>query len=282
MSTDIAASITKQSNTSFYYSFSFLPKSQREAINTVYAFCRCTDDIVDEGNNREQQALTLRRWRLELERSLTGNSQYSILNQVSVIAVKFKIPVEHFFELIKGMEMDLERSRYETFEELRLYCYRVAGTVGLMCTEIFGYKNENAKKYAENLGLALQLTNILRDVKADAKKGRIYLPLEDMRRFGYSEEDLLANHYSQEFIQLMSFESARTREYYRLADEYLSAEDAPRFFAAKIMEDIYLRILNRIERQRFNVFEKRISISKIRKIAVALRIWIKNIPHHVG
>ena len=282
MSVELATIITKQSNTSFYYSFSLLPKSQREAIHTVYAFCRTTDDIVDEGNDREQQALILRRWRLELERSRTGHSQYSILNQLSIIATKFKIPVEHFFELIRGMEMDLERNRYESFEDLHLYCYRVAGTVGLMCTEIFGYKNDNAKKYAENLGLALQLTNILRDVKADARKGRIYLPLEDLRRFGYTESDLLANRYTPEFVNLMSFEVARARKYYTLADSYLSKEDAPRFFAAKIMEDIYLRILNRIEMHQYNVFEKRISISKLRKFLVAMRIWLKNKVHFEG
>ncbi len=279
MSIDLASTITKQSNTSFYFSFSLLPKAQREAIHTVYAFCRCTDDIVDEGNDREQQALTLRRWRLELERSRSGNSQYTILNQLSVIATKFKIPVEHFFELIRGMEMDLEHSRYETFEDLRLYCYRVAATVGLMCTEIFGYKNENAKKYAEHLGIALQLTNIIRDVKADAKKGRIYLPLEDLRRFGYTTEDLFANRYSPEFVRLMAFEAARAREQYRLADSYLSQEDAPRFFAAQIMENIYSRILDRIERKRYNVFAKKISISRARKFLVALRIWLKHKPH---
>lgn len=276
MSADLAAAITKQSNTSFYFSFTLLPKPQREAIHTVYAFCRCTDDIVDEGTDKEQQAAILKRWRLELERSWHGYSQYPILNQLSQMAHKFKIPVEHFFELIKGMEMDLVRSRYETFDELRLYCFRVASTVGLMCTEIFGYKNENSKLYAENVGIAMQLTNILRDVKADAKKGRIYIPREDMVKFGYSEEDLFVHNYTPEFVNLMEFECARAREYYALADSYLSAEDSPRFFAAKIMETIYRQLLDRIERSRYNVFEKRISISQLRKLAVAIRIWLQN------
>jgi phytoene synthase len=276
MSADLAAVITKQSNTNFYFSFSLLPKPQREAIHTVYAFCRCTDDIVDEGTDKEQQAAILTRWRLELERSWHGYSQYPILNQLSQMAHKFKIPAEHFFELIKGMEMDLGRNRYETFDDLRLYCYRVASTVGLMCTEIFGYKNENSKLYAENLGIALQLTNILRDIKTDAKKGRIYLPREDLRQFGYSEEDLFAHHYTPDFVRLMEFECARARQFYTLADSYLSAEDTPRFFAAKIMETIYLRLLDRIEQSRYNVFEKKISISRLRKFAVAIRIWLQN------
>jgi 15-cis-phytoene synthase len=276
MSADLVALITKQSNTNFYFSFSLLPKPQREAIHTVYAFCRCTDDIVDEGTDREQQAALLTRWRLELERSWHGYSQYPILNQLSHIAHKFKIPAEHFFELIKGMEMDLGRNRYETFDELRLYCYRVASTIGLMCIEIFGYKNENSKLYAENLGIALQLTNILRDIKTDAKKGRIYIPREDLRRFGYSEEDILAHRYTPEFVRLMEFECARARQFYSLADSFLPAEDSPRFFAAKIMETIYLRLLDRIERSRFNVFEKKISISKLRKFTVAIRIWLQN------
>jgi phytoene synthase len=276
MSADLATVITKQSNTNFYFSFTLLPKPQREAIHTVYAFCRCTDDIVDEGTDVEQQAAILTRWRLELERSWQGYSQYPILNQLSQIAHKFKIPVEHFFELIKGMEMDLGRNRYETFDDLRLYCYRVASTVGLMCTEIFGYKNENSKLYAENLGIALQLTNILRDIKTDAKRGRIYLPREDLQRFGYSEEDLLAHRYTPDFVRLMEFECTRARHYYTVADSYLSAEDTPRFFAAKIMETIYLHLLDRIERSRYNVFEKKISISRLRKFAVAIRIWLQN------
>ncbi len=276
MSADLAAAITKQSNTSFYFSFSLLPKPQREAIHTVYAFCRCTDDIVDEGTDKEQQAALLKRWRLELERSWHGYSQYPILNQLSQMAHKFRIPVEHFFELIRGMEMDLTRSRYETFDDLRLYCYRVASTVGLMCTEIFGYKNPNSKLYAENLGIAMQLTNILRDIKADAKKGRIYLPRQDMQQFGFSEDDLFAHRYTPEFVRLMEFECARAHQFYTLADSYLSAEDSPRFFAAKIMETIYLHLLRRIERSGYNVFEKKISISRLRKLGVALRIWLEN------
>ncbi len=276
MSADLAAVITKQSNTSFYFSFSLLPKHQREAIHAVYAFCRTTDDIVDEGTDKEQQAATLTKWRMELERSWAGHSQYPVLNQLSQIAHKFRIPLDLFFELIRGMEMDLSRSRYETFDDLRVYCYRVASSVGLICTEIFGYKNPDTRLYAENLGLALQLTNIIRDVKSDSKRGRIYLPLEEMKRFGYTEEDLLAQRYTPEFVRLMEFQCARARRYYAEADAHLAEEDSARFVAAKIMGAIYLRTLDRIERARYNVFEKRISISRIRKFAVAVRIWLQN------
>jgi phytoene synthase len=145
-----------------------------------------------------------------------------------------------------------------------------------MCTEIFGYKNPQTKLYAENLGIALQLTNIIRDVKSDSKRGRIYIPAEDLRRFGYTEDDLLAHRYTPEFVSLMEFECSRAREFYRTADSYLASEDSQRFFAAKIMEAIYLRTLDRIEHSRYNVFDKRISISQMRKLAVALRIWLQN------
>ena len=176
--------ITRNSKTNFYYSFSLLPKHQRSAINTVYAFCRCTDDIVDEGEDREAKSAMLKRWAHELELGLRNESRFPLLNQLNAIAQKFHIPVTHFFDLIDGMQMDLDKQRYETFDELFEYCYKVASTVGLMCSEIFGYKNERTKQYAINLGIALQLTNILRDVRHDAEKGRIYLPLEDLRRFG--------------------------------------------------------------------------------------------------
>ncbi len=207
----IAATVTKNSNTSFYYSFALLPRYKREAISAVYAFCRYTDDIVDEGTDERRKGLLLRKWRMELGQALRGTSTYPLLNQLSATARKFNIPVDHFYELIRGMEIDLTKTRYATFEELREYCYLVASTVGLMCRQIFGYRNESTRDYAINLGIALQLTNILRDVKDDAKRGRIYLPQEDLRRFGCSEEDLFAGRYTPEFANLMRFECDRAR-----------------------------------------------------------------------
>ncbi len=180
---DTAKEISKKSKSSFYYAFNLLPNEKRDAMNTVYAFCRQTDDIIDEGNESDELKYEkLHRWRVEFEKAFSGNSEYLLLNKLANTISKFNIPLDPFFELIKGMEMDLQRNQYLTFDDLVLYCYRVASTVGLMCIEIFGYKNKSAKDFAIDLGIALQLTNILRDIKKDAKKGRVYLPQEDFKK----------------------------------------------------------------------------------------------------
>jgi len=272
----VAASVTKQSNTSFYYSFSLLPRQKREAIHTVYAFCRYTDDIVDEGPDEPRKFLLLRKWRMELGHALRGTSSYPVLNQVSATAKRFNIPFDHFFELIRGVEMDLTKHRYRTFDELREYCYLVASSVGLMCRQIFGYRNESTRDYAINLGIALQLTNILRDVKDDARRGRIYIPLEDMDRFGYTEDDLLNCRYTPSFVSLMRFECDRARQYFDMARDALRDEDKYYFFAARIMWSIYAHVLCRIERSNYNVFERRVSISKFLKLLIAFRYWLSH------
>ena len=272
----IAATITKSSNTSFYYSFAVLPKQKRDAISAVYAFCRYTDDIVDEGTDEGAKSILLRKWRMELGHALRGNSTYPLLNQLSSTARKFNIPVDHFYDLIRGMEIDLTKTRYETFDELREYCYLVASTVGLMCRQIFGYKNESTREYAVNLGIALQLTNILRDLKDDARRGRIYLPLEDLRRFGYTEEDLFAGRYTPEFINLMRFECDRARHYFDAARNALKDEDKYYFFAARIMWSIYAHLLRRIERSDYNVINRRISLPRFLKILITLRYWLSH------
>jgi 15-cis-phytoene synthase len=271
-----ASAITRNSNTSFYYSFSLLPRQKREAIHAVYAFCRYTDDIVDEEGSQDHKVAMLRRWRMELGRALRGRSSYTILNQLSATAKRFNIPVEHFYELFRGMEMDLTKTRYASFEELHEYCYLVASTVGLMCRNIFGYRNESTRDYAINLGIALQLTNILRDIKDDAKRGRIYIPLEDLRRFGYAEEDLLSFRYTPEFVDLMRFECDRARDYFDRARAALQDEDKSFFFAARIMWSIYAHTLRRIERSEYNVFDRRISISKFLKLLIAFRYWLSH------
>jgi len=271
-----ASAITKSSNTSFYYSFSLLPRQKREAIHAVYAFCRYTDDIVDEGTDEHTRVVRLRRWRMELGRALRGTSPYVILNQLSATARKFNIPVDHFYDLIRGMEMDLSKTRYETFEELHRYCYLVASSVGLMCRQIFGYRNDSTRDYAVNLGVALQLTNILRDIKEDAKRGRIYLPGEDLRRFGYTEEDLLACRYTPEFVNLMRFECDRASKYFDIARAALGNEDKRFFFAARIMWSIYAHTLRRIMRSNYNVFERRISVPGLLKVLITFRYWLSN------
>ena len=260
----------------FYYSFLILPKPKREAIETIYAFCRYTDDIVDEGEDEKEKFARLKVWTDELRRSLTGDSRYSILNKLSTIIQRFDIPLEHFYDLIKGMEMDLNKRRYETFEDLREYCYRAASTVGLICAEVFGYTNKSTKEYAINLGIALQLTNILRDLKQDARRGRIYLPQEDLRRFGYTERDLSAGVYDDRFIQLMKFECDRTHEYFRRAKSYLAEEDKPLFSAARTMGNIYYLLLLRIERAHYDVFSKRIRLPSPVKLLVAMVLRLRN------
>ncbi len=266
-----------KSKSNFFYSFSLLPKEKNEAINTVYAFCRQTDDIVDNENADIQKKYSgIREWRDEFEKALAhGNSKYPLLNNLNIVIKKYNIPAEPFFDLIKGMEMDLKKNRYNTFSDLMEYCYNVASTVGLMSIEIFGYNNPKTREFAINLGIALQLTNILRDIKSDAEKGRIYIPLEDLRRFNYNEKSLLENEYNDEFIKLMKFECERARYFYAEADSQLSREDKGLMFAAKIMENIYFRILNKIEQNNYNVFGGKIRISKIKKLLITAGIFLK-------
>jgi phytoene synthase len=267
--------LSQNRKSSFYYSFLILPRPKRDAIETIYAFCRFTDDIVDEaGDEKEKHALLLQ-WTEELKRSLYGVSRYSLLNKLSAIIQRFHIPIEHFYDLIKGMEMDLINTRYGTFVELEQYCYRVASTVGLICAEVFGYSNEKTKQYAINLGIALQLTNILRDIKADAKRGRIYLPLEDLSKFGYTENELLNLVYNDRFIELMKYQCERAHEYFRRAKACLAEEDKPLFTAARTMGNIYYLLLIRIERARYDVFSKRIRLSSPLKILVAMALQLR-------
>ncbi len=278
----VADIIEKNKRSNFYYSFLLLPKPKREAINVVYAWCRTADDIVDEEESVKRKYVRLRIWSREFERAIEGTSRYPLLNKLSQIIQRFNIPLHHFHDLIKGMEMDLLKTRYLTFDELREYCYRAASTVGLICTQIFGYKHEGAKEYAINLGIALQLTNILRDIKVDAMKGRIYLPLEDLARFGYAEEELLSGTYNQRFVSLMKFECERARSFFKMALEHLSEEDKPLFLAAQIMEAIYFRLLQDIERADYNVFAKRIRLVNFTKFLITIEVWWKNrsLPSH--
>ncbi|MHB1050079.1 MAG: presqualene diphosphate synthase HpnD [Bacteroidota bacterium] len=264
----------KRSN--FYYSFLLLPKPKREAINIVYAWCRIADDIVDEEESIPVKRQRLLTWAKEFEKGIGGESEYALVNRLSRIIAHFKIPLIHFHDLIAGMEMDLVNFRYATFDDLKLYCYRVASTVGLISTEIFGYRNDGAKEYAVNLGLALQLTNILRDVAADAKKGRIYLPQEDLAAFGYTEEDIFSGVYNDNFRQLMKFEADRARMYFTEALKHLSEEDKPLFIAALIMQEIYFRLLQDIERADYNIYAHRFRVSNFKKIIITSRVWWNN------
>lgn len=274
--TDTANQIAKESKSSFYYAFNLLPEEKREAMNVVYAFCRKTDDIVDETTeDANVKYEKLRKWRIEFEKAFSGHSEFQLLNKLGKTISKFNIPLDPFFELIKGMEMDLQKDRYKSFDDLQLYCYRVASTVGLMCIEIFGYKNPSTKNFAIDLGIALQLTNILRDVSKDAEKGRIYLPEEDLSKFNYSETELLQKIYNNQFKELMIYETGRAKQYFNSATSHLDLDDKKTMFAARAMQHIYYKMLEKIIAAEYDVFNNNIKVSKVEKIGIALGVWAK-------
>jgi phytoene synthase len=266
------AQVTRRSRSSFYYAFILLPPERRRGLYAVYAFCRFIDDIADDESIREP-ALLLKRWREELERVYSGAPTRALSRALADSARRFKIPRELFEEIINGVEMDLSRKRYQTWDELRPYCYRVASALGLICIEIFGYRNPAAKLYAENLGLALQLTNILRDVREDAERGRIYLPLEDLARFNVSEQEILGGVYSPNFVNLMDFEARRAQELYALAQSELALEDRATLLTAEAMRLIYAALLERIIKSNYRVLDRRHSLSAPHKLYLVGRAW---------
>lgn len=273
---DSARNVVKKSKTNFLYSTIFLNSEKQEALNTIYSFCRHSDDIVDDEHyNLESKKEHLEAWRKDLKQAITDDSKIQLLNDLKRVIVHFSISPEVFFDLLKGMEMDLIKSRYKTFEDLKQYCYYAASVVGLMTIEVFGYKDNAIKEYAINLGIALQLTNILRDVKKDALKGRIYLPLDDLEKYGYSEEDLLNSKYNSNFIELMKYETEVARSFYKKADSYLCKSEKGRMLSARIMEHIYYRLLNKIEKNKYDVYNNYIRISKFKKILLAYGIFLK-------
>ena len=266
------AQITRESRSSFYYAFALLPPERRRALYAVYAFCRFIDDIADDEGIREP-AVLLSRWREELARVYTGVPTRALSRALADTARRFEIPRNLLEEIIAGVEMDLARKRYQTFDELRPYCYRVASALGLICIEIFGYRNPSAKTYAENLGLALQLTNILRDVREDAERGRIYLPLEDLVRFGVTEDEILAGVYSPNFVRLMDFEAKRAQELYAKARSALAPEDRSTLLTAEAMRLIYAALLERIIKSNYRVMDRRHSLSAPHKLYLVGRAW---------
>lgn len=273
---EAVATLVKKSRSSFYYSFQFLPRPKRQAIYAVYAFSRSVDDIADDPGDATEKAEHLKAWREELDRCYAGRPTHPITIELRDCLNRYPIPQSYFEELIAGVEMDLNVTRYPTFADLYRYCYRVASVIGLICIEIFGYSQEKTKEYAINLGLALQLTNILRDLKTDGQRGRIYLPQEDLQRFRYSEEDLLNCRYTTEFFPLMRFAADRAREYFRRAAEILPPEDRKNMVAAEIMGRIYRETLDAIERSGYRVFGDRIAPSRARKLQLALTTWAQH------
>ena len=266
------AEITRRASSNFYYAFMLLPRERRHALYSVYAFCRFIDDIADDDGVRNPAEM-LALWRDELDRVFEGIPTRAISRALSDNVRRFNIPRNYFEEIIDGVEMDLTRRRYDTFNELCLYCRRVASAVGLICIEIFGYRNQSARVYAERLGIAFQLTNILRDIREDAGRGRIYLPLEDLTRFDVSEVEILNCAYSNRLHQLIEFEVERAREYYRQAQQALADEDRGSMLAAEGMRLIYASLLERIARASYRVMECRVSLSAPRKLYLVGRAW---------
>ncbi len=272
---------TTQGSTSFHYSFGFLPKDERDAIRTVYAFARRIDDIVDDNPSTDPASITAKRerlgwWRTEIEAMYDPGRRDapSPIGPLRDVVHRYGIPKQYLLTLIDGCERDLIQRRYETFAELKEYCYGVASVIGLMSIEIFGYRHEDTRQYAINLGYALQLTNILRDVKQDKDRGYIYIPREDMARFRYTEEDLRAEVYDERFVSLMQFEAQRARDLYHEARAHLRPDERLTMVAAEIMDAIYYRLLEKIELNDYRVFTKRISVNAVHKVITALRIWV--------
>jgi 15-cis-phytoene synthase len=292
-------------DTSFYYSFLVLPARKRNAIVAVWDFCRAVDDAVDEvvpldelgaprgprgvpeheraggltADARAKASVQIAGWRTELEAVYTGTPALPQGVALQPFVREFGLPRVHFEQLIDGVEMDLVCSRYQTFDALSEYCRRVASAVGLICLEIFGYRDPGAKAYADSLGMALQLTNIVRDVGTDLRRGRIYLPLEDLRRFGVAESDLQRAIVTDAVAALLRFECDRAREFYRRAAAQLPSIDKRSLVAAEIMGGIYYGILQRIERAGYDVFTRRIRVPRPQRAVIALRIWLTSLLH---
>jgi phytoene synthase len=264
--------------TNFYYAFVFLPPEKRLAIEAVYAFARRGDDVADSGLAPADAAAALTRYRQALDACYAQDSSRLDSPELRALAnaiEQFKIPRQPFEDLILGLEMDLTGARYETFDDLSLYCYRVASTIGLICIEIFEYQNPRTRDYAVNLGKALQMVNILRDIQADAQRGRVYLPQEDLDRFGVRPADLLAGTYNDAFIELMQFECDRALEFFKQARLLLPPEDRRSMKAAEIMASIYWGILKRIQKRCYNVFGKRVRVPRPMKLWTALTVYLR-------
>lgn len=259
-----AAKITRDSKSNLALAFVALGRERRDDITIFYAFCRVIDDIADDAEtSADEKGRQLKAWRKWIRES--ASEEPALAADVRGLYAKYAIKPPMLDEIIDGVEMDLGNVRYETFEALRLYCYRVASAVGLVSIEIFGYRNGACRDYAIQLGLALQVTNIIRDVGKDLGNGRIYLPQEDLARFGYSEADLRARTHNDAFVQLMNFEASRAEDFFSRAAALLPREDRRSMVAAEIMASVYHALLRRMKADRFRVFDKEYKLSKIEK-----------------
>ncbi len=268
---DYCGWLTKNSRSNFGLGLRLLPKHEREAMEAVYAFCRVVDDVVDREGEPSGAQKELDRWRKELTACQSGFPAHPIAVALQVVVERYQIPIRYFEDLIVGMEMDLRKRRYATFEELKVYCEHVASVVGLISVRVFGCEHPAAEAYANHLGVALQLTNILRDVKSDARRGRVYLPLEELRQFGVSQEDLVQGRLSDSLRGLMGFQCSRARDFFRDARLALrESQEARKLLPARIMGGVYARLLSRIEALQYDVFSHRIRVPRHEQLWVAV------------
>jgi phytoene synthase len=270
--------ITRKSASNLALAFILLPREKRDAMSALYAFCRAVDDVADEDSIPiEQRREQLAAWREDLRRACENDNPQFVLNQeFAPIVQQFKLPFALFDEIINGCETDLDTLRYENYDELELYCYRVASAVGLLSIEIFGYKNAACHDYAIYLGKALQLTNILRDVKNDAARGRIYLPLTELKKFNVTEAEILGSKYSDNYFQLAGSVAARAKHFYSLAQKSLPPEDRKAMVAAELMGSVYWQLLQKLERGKFDVFGPQpLKLSKPHKLALIFGSWLR-------
>jgi phytoene synthase len=270
--------ITRKSASNLALAFVLLPRAKRDGMSTLYAFCREVDDVADdESAPVERRREQLAAWREDVRRACSSETPHFAVNRELQGAIKqYHLPFEYFDELIRGVEMDLDIKRYDNYDQLELYCYRVASVVGLLSIEIFGYQNAACRDYAIYLGKALQMTNILRDVRSDAERGRIYLPLSELRRFNVAPEEILKLEYSQRFFELATSVAQRARHFYRMAEDTLPAADRRSMVAAELMGTVYWELFRKLERLRFDVFgPKKTRLNKGQKLLLILRTWFR-------
>jgi phytoene synthase len=267
------AQIARREAKNFYWSFVTLPREKRMAMCAIYAFMRKSDDIADGAANPEDAAEQLAQWRKQIHAALAENDAASdkILPALADTVRKFSIPHRHFDELLDGTVMDQNVTRYETFQDLYKYCYHVASVVGLVVLPVLGYSDKRALEHGEACGIAFQLTNILRDVKEDAAMGRVYLPQEDLKKFGVGEEQIFRNEYTPQFVELMNFEAARASEYYQRARPLLGLVTRESRATLAVMMDIYGGLLEKLRREKFRVFDGKISLSAPKKVAIVMK-----------
>ena len=270
-------SITRQEAKNFYYAFLTLPSAQRKAIYVAYAFCRHCDDSVDQVASTDEKLSNLRALQRELDQTYSGRAREPVFVALADVAQKYDIPQEYFHEVLSGVESDLVKDRYEDFDQLRRYCYQVASVVGLICLQIFGYKDEEAKQRAVDLGLAMQLTNIARDVQEDLGYGRIYLPQDEIARFGYSEEELKSGVVNEAFTELMRFQAQRARSYFQSGFQLLPYLSLRSRACPAVLGRLYSKVLERIEDADFDVLNNRISLSTGEKVRVTLQTWLTSV-----